>query len=514
MERGRGAVDRKQPKHILDVGAIGRDLLRTTILSNPNPDFTTVQFTDNTATSDYQALQVKFQRRLSQGLQALASYTFSHSIDIASTDAFTYLNTPNAIANPSIDRGNSDFDIRHAFTAGVTYALPTPEWNKFARATLGGRSVDAFVLARSAPPVDVVGSLVVAAGAFLYPRPNVVPGQPFELFGSQYPGGKIMAEIPLGHLWVAEKDAGIFHLFGGRVLQQIPWAGLGGKEFAKVMVADPLQGGLWLGFYQGGAAYFTDGTVRTWFSAENALGKGHVTDLRFAPRGALWAATDSGLSRIKDGHVTTLTSKNGLPCDQVVATIEDNDHSVWLYLACGIVRITQAELDAWISDPNRVIETTLFDTSDGVRGHAAAGGYSPLMAKSTDGKIWFLPWDGVSIIDPHHLPFNKLPPPVHIEKITADDKSYSLSNGVRLPAQVRNLDIDYTAPSLVVPEKVRFRVKLEGQDSDWRELLNVRHVEYTNLPPKHYRFLVKARNNSGVWNEEGAALDFVIPPAW
>jgi hypothetical protein len=173
------------------VGAIGRDLLRTTILSSPNPDFITVYPTDNTATSDYHALQVKFQRRLSKGLQGLASYTFSHSIDIASTDAFTIVNTPSSVASPKIDRGNSDFDIRHSFTAGVTYALPTPEWNRFAKSALGGWSVDVFVLGRSAPPVNVIGSLVVAGGAYLYPRPNVVPGQPFELFGSQYPGGKI-----------------------------------------------------------------------------------------------------------------------------------------------------------------------------------------------------------------------------------------------------------------------------------------------------------------------------------
>jgi hypothetical protein len=174
------------------IGAIGRDLLRVTNLVNPNPDFGFVGVTDNSATSDYHALQVKFQRRLSHGLQALASYTFSHSIDIASTDAFAnYLNTPGFVANPKVDRGNSDFDIRHSFTAGATYALPTPEWNRFAKATLGGWSVDAFVLARSAPPVNVVGSLVVAAGTLLYPRPNVVPGRPLELFGSQYPGGKI-----------------------------------------------------------------------------------------------------------------------------------------------------------------------------------------------------------------------------------------------------------------------------------------------------------------------------------
>ena len=174
------------------IGAIGRDLLRVTNIVNPNPDFGFVGVMDNSATSNYQALQVKFQRRLSLGLQALASYTFSHSIDIASTDAFAnYQNAPAFVTNPDVDRGNSDFDIRHSFTAGVTYSLPTPQWNKFARATLGGWSVDAFVFARSAPPVNIIGSFVVAAGTAFYPRPNVVPGQPFELFGSQYPGGKI-----------------------------------------------------------------------------------------------------------------------------------------------------------------------------------------------------------------------------------------------------------------------------------------------------------------------------------
>jgi TonB dependent receptor len=173
------------------VGAVGRDLLRVTNLVNPNPDFGFVGVTDNSATSDYHALQVKFQRRLSHGLQALGSYTFSHSIDIASTDAFAnYLNAPAFVVNPNVDRGNSDFDIRDSFTAGVTYTLPSLQANKFARATMGGWSVDAFVLARSTPPVNIISSFVVAAGTALYPRPNVVVGVPQVLYGSQYPGGK------------------------------------------------------------------------------------------------------------------------------------------------------------------------------------------------------------------------------------------------------------------------------------------------------------------------------------
>jgi hypothetical protein len=174
------------------IGALGRDLLRATILSNPNPNFQAIILTNNSARSYYNALQLKFQRRLSHGLQALASYTFSHSIDNASTDATTYTNSPGGALYQSTDRGNSDFDIRHSFTAGVTYDLPSPAAQKFAQATLGGWSVDSFILARSAPPVDVIGAIYFAGGVPLYyPRPNVNPGVPLELFGSLYPGGKI-----------------------------------------------------------------------------------------------------------------------------------------------------------------------------------------------------------------------------------------------------------------------------------------------------------------------------------
>jgi hypothetical protein len=165
------------------VGATGRELLRVTNLFNVNPNFEFIALTDNSATSDYHALQLKFQRRLSRGLQALASYSWSHSIDIASTDAIaTNVNTPGQITDANIDRGNSNFDIRHAFTAGITYELPS---------VLRGWSIDSFIFARSAPPVNVVGGSFFAAGTQLAPRPNLNPGVPLEIHGSQFPGGKI-----------------------------------------------------------------------------------------------------------------------------------------------------------------------------------------------------------------------------------------------------------------------------------------------------------------------------------
>ncbi|MBV8860193.1 MAG: TonB-dependent receptor [Acidobacteria bacterium] len=185
------SVGSKQSLSATYVGAIGRDLLRATKLLNVNPNFQSITLSDNSATSDYHALQVKLERRLSQGLQGLASYTFSHSIDIASTDAGNNRSTPGTIANPNLDRGDSDFDIRHSFTAGVTYDLPSPGLHKALHAFLGGWSLDSFVLARSAPPVDVVGAVFNAAGVTLSPRPNVNPGVPLELHGTQFPGGKI-----------------------------------------------------------------------------------------------------------------------------------------------------------------------------------------------------------------------------------------------------------------------------------------------------------------------------------
>jgi hypothetical protein len=173
------------------IGAVGRDLPRVTQLFHVNSNFQAVVLTDDMATSDYHALQLKFERRLSRGLQGLGSYTFSHSIDIASSDgAAANVNTPSTVANPNVDRGNSDFDIRHSFTVGVTYDLPPPGSQQFVHAILGGWSLDSFVLARSAPPVDVVGSTSFAAGVILAPRPNVIAGVPQVLYGSQYPRGK------------------------------------------------------------------------------------------------------------------------------------------------------------------------------------------------------------------------------------------------------------------------------------------------------------------------------------
>jgi hypothetical protein len=172
------------------VGAVGRNLLRAYYLNAPSPDFAgEVNITGNTGTSDYNSLQLKYQRRLSHGLQALASYTYSHSLDNGSDDS-DYL-TPVGAANPNVDRGASDFDIRHQFSTALTYDVPTFGKQGWVRGFTKDWSAEAFMVARSSAPVNV-SSFSQIDTYLINGRPNLVPGQPLVLYGPQYPGGKAL----------------------------------------------------------------------------------------------------------------------------------------------------------------------------------------------------------------------------------------------------------------------------------------------------------------------------------
>ncbi len=319
-----------------------------------------------------------------------------------------------------------------------------------------------------------------------------------------------------GGLWLQlldnPNDYGLVHLFNGKVIEKVTWKELGGGPGAGLVV-DP-DGGVWTGLFIGGIAWFRDGKIRNLPLNREDTGSRRVFNISRAPDGALWVAGEQGLSRFADGRVSTLTTANGLPCNVVHWIMTDNVSSYWLLTACGLVRIPRSDLDAWTADPKRKIQPTVFDWADGIALRDLLPPWRPHVTKTSGGIIWFQNGNKVSIIDPSHIAFNALPPPVHIEQIASDGKVYDPEQGLRLPPLTRNLTIDYTALSFVAPEKVRLRYKLEGQDPDWREVINDREVQYSNLAPGPYRFLVTACNNSGVWNEVGDTLEFSISPTY
>jgi len=343
---------------------------------------------------------------------------------------------------------------------------------------------------------------------------------------SEVPGAvAAMAQDAAGNLWISNEHAGLFQVVRESVVQQIPWSKFGHEDPVTAVIADQLHGGLWLGFFLGGLAYYNGGQVQASYTAADGLTGGRVSGLRLDQDGSLWIATESGLSRLKNGRIATLTSRNGLPCDGVHWLREDDAHSFWFYTPCGLLRVARNELNAWAAAIDRdrnaqpLVHATVFDTLDGVRSLATASHFFPQVAKSTDGRLWFaIVEGGINVVDPNHLSFNNAPPPVHIEQFVADRKTYEAtsegSGPVRLPALIRDLQIDFTALSLVVPEKILFRYKLEPRDRDWQDAGNRRQAFYNDLGPGTYRFRVMACNNSGVWNETGTYVDFTIAPAY
>jgi signal transduction histidine kinase/ligand-binding sensor domain-containing protein len=331
------------------------------------------------------------------------------------------------------------------------------------------------------------------------------------------------AEDAEGNLWIAHRDAGLLQFSSDlKLREQFPWKEIGESGIAARLVADPVHGGLWVGSASGEVAYFSRGQVKASYAVHNGLRKGSVNYLRVAPDGTVWVATQGGLSRIKAGRVITLNSKNGLPCDGVDWSIDDGSGSAWLVTDCGLVRVAWSDLEHWAAmeqqgkTPREKPRITALDNADGIFGRAYSGSYTPHSANTVDGKLWLVTTDGsgVTVVDPNHLVFNKLPPPVHVEQVIADRNSYDASSRLKLPPLSRDLEIRYTALSLVAPEKVQFQYLLEGHDRDWQDAGNRRIAFYTDLPPGPYRFRVIASNNSGVWNEQGDTLDFSIAPAF
>jgi outer membrane receptor protein involved in Fe transport len=202
------SLGERQSVSLTYVGARGRRLLFTELLRNTPADvalgipanvvlnpifgtgasFSNVSVTDNRGRSDYNALQLQFERRLSRGLQALASYTYAKSNDNISSEIAA---SPALFrVNPETEYAPSDFDIRHTFTAAMTYRIPSPFKSGFGRAALGGFAFDLITRARSAPPYNAFIAYRTAGFITFINRPDLDPNVPLYLEDSSLPGGR------------------------------------------------------------------------------------------------------------------------------------------------------------------------------------------------------------------------------------------------------------------------------------------------------------------------------------
>jgi signal transduction histidine kinase/streptogramin lyase len=219
-----------------------------------------------------------------------------------------------------------------------------------------------------------------------------------------------------------------------------------------------------------------------------------------------------GIVEWHDGVVRTITRDNGLPCDSPSALVFDGQQNLWLYLQCGIAMIEAGQLESWWKDPAHNVAPMLLDTADGALPGRAD--FHPRAVSANDGKIWFANSRYLQFVDPAHWRSNAVMPPVQVRALYGDGQSFARAAPIVLPPRTRDVQIDFTALSFVIPQRVRFKYKLEGWDTDWKIPEARRQAFYTNLRPGKYRFAVVASNEDGLWNTHGDSLEFSIAPAF
>jgi signal transduction histidine kinase/streptogramin lyase len=310
-----------------------------------------------------------------------------------------------------------------------------------------------------------------------------------------------------GTLWICDFEKGLFRWSNGQLK---PFVGpeLAGKTVRAVYAAQ--NGDVWIGLTEGGVARYREGLLRS-YSERDGLAADTVTAISGSERGAIWIATTDGLTRFVNDQFVTVTKSNGLPGNIIEAIVEQNGY-VWLGASAGIVRLAVGDFEKAAQEPGYRLQYTLYDAADGLPGDPIGLG-SPSVARTRDGRLWFLTTSGVALLDPERSERDRLPPLTRIETISADGNEIDRKREPKLPSRTSNILIEYTGLSLTAPEKLTFRYRLEGFDSDWINAGKRRQAFYTNLPPGGYRFHV-ASNNDGVWSETNAVLDFAVTPTF
>lgn len=274
------------------------------------------------------------------------------------------------------------------------------------------------------------------------------------------------------------------------------------------------EGTLWLAHQRSQVTTVSGGTVRGLGPAEG-LELGTVLTLH--PDGkAMWAGGEGGVALHRAGRFTALRGEHNERFRGVSGIVRLRGGDLWLHGADGLYRIAAADLDRWLANGATSVAFERFDAQDGMQGHAPQLRPVPSLRRDRNGVLWYATTGSVGTIDPASIPRNPLVPPVQVTGVSADGVRHAVPDGrvLALPQGTRNLQVDFTALSLSIPERVRLRYRLVGLDRAWQEPVGRRQAYYTNLAPGSYRFEVIASNEDKLWNMQGAALDIAIPPTF
>jgi len=353
------------------------------------------------------------------------------------------------------------------------------------------------------------GSLWVggAAGLWHFESGEWRPVQGPESLRGQ-PGADLqsIAEDVQGNLWISVVRKGLFKRTANTWTEYQP-KNVAEGEYPLVMVADP-AGNLWLGYARNRLTALTMKGERV-FSAADGIAVGNVLALATVD-GKLWVGGDQGLSYFDGRRFVPVNI--GSPVSGVSGIVQSGGGDVWLNTGAGVIHLLSQDLHAWTQHPDQPLKAESLNYLDGMLGSPTPVRPLPTVVEGSDGRVWFTTTNGIFWSDPARIVRNAIAPTVLVTRIVADGVAFDPTQTVLLGKDVRNLEIDYTAASLVIPERVMFKYRLMEHDSEWLDVGSRRSAFYTDLPPGRYEFRVIASNNDGVWNDVGKQFTLILPP--
>jgi signal transduction histidine kinase len=307
-----------------------------------------------------------------------------------------------------------------------------------------------------------------------------------------------------GAVWAGTLSGGASRLERGRFTTFDTRNGLPSNTVASLLEA--ADGTMWFGTPNGLAARSGD-RWRT-YTTRDGLPSNDVTTLFEDRLGVVWVGTVKGIALIQGGRVRTTGSGTPELQGSILGVADDRRGSLWIAAPDGILRVNRDALVRDVVEPNHVRR---YGVADGLLGVESVKRHR-LVAQDAKGRLWFALTRGLSMADPARVDERGLPAVTFVEQLTADGAAIDARGPIRIPSSRRRIAVSYAGLSLSVPERVRFRYRLDGFDHEWSDPVAQRQAVYTNLAPGPYRFRVIASNGDGIWNGAEATLPFEIQP--
>jgi signal transduction histidine kinase len=269
---------------------------------------------------------------------------------------------------------------------------------------------------------------------------------------------------------------------------------------------------VWAGFADGQIGLNNRARLQT-YSVQGGGNLGGVLTL-YESGAHIWAGGSNGLAVLDASGFHRLRAVEGAALRGISGIVKSLNQDVWLNAASGIVRLPAGEVQRALGDFNYKMQAEIFDFRDGIAGSPAQLRPTPTAVADSTGRLWFATAGHVVSVDPAAVARQRALPHIVIESIVSDGVRQAVPGSGAVEIRARNLQIDYVGISLASPQRVTYRYKLDGEDTEWQEAGARRQAFYTSLAPGRYRFHVAAAIGDGRWTELELPGDVVVPPAF